>query len=172
MNLTKRYEKMCIQEQVSQAYKVTCSWASLFKTNWTNNNLSLSLQQHSLLKSDFFENLKLTCSRKCPLPRALNAASDLKIWILTISIYVCKNEKNHCVVILFHRHASDKFQEVISLKHSLDISLAYPSPMLISFDQVMFQFINIKCVLFWSNLHMAPMFKTRFLWHVHPWSLW
>ena len=40
MNLTKRYEKMCIQEQVSQAYKVTCSWASLFKTNWTNNNLS------------------------------------------------------------------------------------------------------------------------------------
>ena len=47
------------------------------------------------------------------------------------------------VVILFHRHASDNFQEVISLKHSLDISLAYPSPMLISFDQVMFQFINI-----------------------------
>ena len=117
----------------------------------------------------FFENLKLTNIENVLLA-AIDAAS--KFQFLRQLGYVSKDAENPCSRCICYIIPLPRIRQILRnyfLRHNLDISLTYPSYMLvlIIFGDVMLQFIKInrKCVV--TNSHMPPMLKTRFLRHVH-----
>ena len=118
-----------------------CWWSASSKTTFhlrpTARVYELNLNWHTL--KFFF------------LP-ALNWASDLKLSILSVKMRRIAVLVQVVVVILFRRHASDRFQGAISwtitwifLLNCLSLKYMF---FLTIFDEVMFQFIKInwKCV--------------------------
>ena len=120
-----------------------CWWSASSKTNFhlrpTARVYELNLNWHTL---------------KIFLP-ALNWASDLKLWILSVKMRRIAVLVQVVVVILFRRHASDKFQRAISWTITWIFLLNCLSLKYVLSDHFQwsnqFQFIKInwKCVFIW-----------------------
>ena len=83
-------------------------------------------------------------------------------------------------IILFRRHASDKFQEAISWSITWIFLLLISQVSYVVSDHFRWSYAPVHkkkkqlkmCLHFASNSHVAPMFKTRFLRRASVWNLW
>ena len=121
------------------------------------------------------ENLFFTCTWFSVRHQTINSyTQDILVKLRRIAVLVVD-----VVVILFRRHASDKFQEAISWSRTCRFFLHCLSLKYVVTDHFWWSNVpvdqnKLKSSSFWSNSHMASMFETLFSLYiyVHPAKQW